>query len=386
MPGWNGAASLLALLSWMAQPAPAAEPPAPEPIRFELERAAARAGESMTVTVLLRDGRGRPTDADEVALACDFCQVGAVEKIAEGAYRATLTAPRTIPTTRSLLLFARAGGTSRELEVPVVPGPPVTLAVSGPRAVLADGAIVELLVTLTDAFGNPAEAVPLARAARGALEEPRRAGPGRWTVGYRPRKVLARAQDEIAVEAGAARGAWTLRLDPRDAWLAVSAWSGVAASAGSTPFTVGAGLSWWWRDERDHLGILLDAGWWRLDQRTTVTLPGGPAELRSERSHLPLTASLSWAHQLGRRTVAWVAAGGGAARVWSAQRLPGQAEITEARWAPAATASVALGARALGGLAFLELRGLWIGDPGLATVTGASKTLLVLGGYRFDAL
>jgi hypothetical protein len=144
-------------------------------------------------------------------------------------------------------------------------------------------------------------------------------------------------------------------------------------------------VSWWWRDERDQLGVLVDAGWWSLSERVPVALPDGSAELASERSYLPLTGSLAWAHEFGSRVVEWISFGGGGVLVSSSQELAGQPAVGESGWAFAAAASVALGVRARRGLPFLELRTLWIGDPGLVSVTGSVQAFLLVAGYRFDA-
>jgi hypothetical protein len=98
-----------------------------------------------------------------------------------------------------------------------------------------------------------------------------------------------------------------------------------------------------------------------------------------------VTAALAWSHLLGSRLNTMVGAGAGAALVVTSERLAGQPAVDEAGWAPAATLSAGLGYRAGRGLAFLEARGAWIGDAGLSTLSGSTRALLLVAGYRYDA-
>jgi hypothetical protein len=387
---WYGPAiALLALLAPRGAATPRPPPPpaarAIAEVRIELERPRARAGEGRAVTVHIGDPERNPVDGD-VTLDCDHGQLGAIERVAEGQYRAALAVPQVLPSSRSLLLLARVGELFSERIVPLVPGPAASLEVSSPRSAPGDGASrVDLDVTVVDAFGNAADDEPRAGARLGAVRPAARVGPGRWAIDYRPPRVLEDAEDVLTIEAGTLGTTRAIRIEARATWAGLGPWSGAAASAGSIRLALGAGASWWWRARREQLGVLLDAGWWSLSERTQVALPDGSAELAGDRSYLPLTASFAWGRRLGRNALGWISLGGGGARVSSSNALAGQPEVAEAGWAPAAAASVASGVRAWRGFPYVELRALWIGDPGLLTVAGSAQAILFLAGYRFDA-
>jgi hypothetical protein len=368
------------------QPRPSPEPAAVAQIRVEPSRAEPRAGERLEVSLWILGAGGLPVDG-EVALDCDLGEVGPVVQVGPGRYRASLTAPRVIPGTRSLLLLARAGGSSAEATLPLSAGPAASIVLSGPAAARADGASsVWLEAILYDAFGNAAEDVPAGSARLGQVRPARSTGPGRWELEYVPGRHLDEAVDLVAVGAGSARATHRLRLTAPRSWGALAPWAGVVSAQGTgAAFAAGADAAWWWRGTPGALGVGVHAAWWRLDDADRVALPGGAAALAGTRSYVPVTAALAWGHRLGGRAEAWLAAGAGAAHVSASQRLAGQPAISEAGWGPAATAGAALGVRAWRGLPFVEVRGVWIGDADLVTVSGPSRAVLLLAGYRFDA-
>ncbi len=354
-------------------------------LRIGLERSEARVGESITISVSTEDADGAPADA-HVTLDCDFGQLGAVARVAQGLYGTTLVVPKRLPSAQSILLFARADAVSSESVLSVIPGTAAAMTLSAPGAVhVGAAASAQLEVTLTDAYGNAAEDAPRATATRGALRAPEHIGPGRWAISYVPDPALEDAEEVLTLEAGPLRRTQRIRLTTSDSWVAVGPWSGAVLAGGTAGLAVGAEASWWRRLGESQLGAVLDLGWWSLGERTSVPLPGGATELQSERSALPFTASVAWGLQLGPRAAGWIALGGGAALVSSTQKLEGQPAIREVGWSPAAGATAGLGLRAWRGLAFVELRGLWIDDPGLETLRGTSWPVLLLAGYRFDA-
>jgi hypothetical protein len=384
-PAAVGLAVLLGLAAPRASAAPGDGAPrrAVAFVQVEAVPAVARPGEAVEVTVLLYDGRGDPVDDPGVVLGSVAGDVGPLVRIREGVLRATFTAPRSVPRARAAVLFATTSGEATEHVLPLVSGPASRLEISGPDAVTDPAAHVYLSVSVVDAFGNPADDEARARSAAGSLPV-RRIGPGVWMVDYRPASDAEEADDAVSVEAGSARGSHSVRLTRSARWVAVAPWAG-AVLGGASGVAAGATASAWWRSGPDHLGLLLDLGWWRLRDEGAVGLPGGSVVVTGERTYVPVTAALAWSHLLGSRLNTMVGAGAGGALVVTSERLAGQPAVDEAGWAPAATLSAGLGYRAGRGLAFLEARGAWIGDAGLSTLSGSTRALLLLAGYRYDA-
>jgi len=362
--------------------------PAPRPVaelRFLLEPGRPRAGTQTTVAVSARDAEGKRTDA-KVSVDCDFGELGEVTRVAEGLYQVTLGVPKMLPGHRSILLLARAGGISVEAVVPVAPGAPATLKLDAAPAVLADGeALVPLEVALLDAFGNAADDVPHASAGRGAVSPAEPIARGHWVIVYRPQRAVEGGEDVIAIAAGPLRREHRIRLDARARWIALAPWSGAARDGRGTALALGGAISGWRRTASGQLGVILDLAWWRHDERTALQAPSGTLSLEAGRSYLPLTASLAFARRVGSRGSATLAAGAGVSRVASAQDLSGQPAVSEAGFAPVLGVTAGLGLRGWRGSPYLELRGLWIGDAGLETLSGSTRALLLTVGYQLDA-
>jgi hypothetical protein len=353
-------------------------------VKISSPAGALRAGERVEVGVSVLDARGAPVDAPDVTLGCLVGEVGPLERVREGVHRATFTAPKVLPRVRSALLFASAGGYAGEQVVALAAGPASTLSINGPDVVLASEADqLRLSVAVLDADGNPAEDEVQARATAGTLEAAR-VGPGLWMVAFRPPPGADDFEDAVDVAAGDARASHPLLLSRGDRWIAVAPWAG-AVLGPTTGAAAGATASAWWHTAPDEVGLLLDLGVWRLRDRAEVALPGGSAGLTGERTYVPLTASFAWGHLLGRTLETVVGAGAGAALVLSSQQLAGQPAVEEAGWAPLGVLSAGFGWRLGRGLAFVDARGVWIGDAGLSTLSGPSRALLLVAGYRYDA-
>jgi hypothetical protein len=361
------------------------EPRTPADLLIDFGTTIAHPGEVVTVSVHVRDAAGKPTDAT-VAMDSDSGEVGAVERAQEGLYRARLTVPTALPGTRSLFVIAHTGGVSADAILPLSPGPAATLRLAGP-ATLAAGRLAPLQidVAVLDAFGNPAEVTPAAHALHGVVGKPARVGPGRWVVDYQPRRVSDDVDDEVSVEAGATRGTHLVRLLAAADWASFAPRLGAAFDAGGAGLAVSGEASMWHRLDDVRVGFALDVAWWSLGRAGTARGPGGPLSLSGDRSYLPLTASAAAGRALGSRLSAWGSLGGGAALVMTTARLSGQPSASEAGWAPAATAALGLDLRAGMGAPFVEVRGSWIGDPRLKTLSGSVWPILVQLGYRFDA-
>jgi hypothetical protein len=390
---------LFSVLAWAALPAPAAGGPADArsaagapssaaaDLRIDFDRGRGFPGELVSARVRLRDARGRPTDAP-VILESDFGELRAVDRVERGHYRVSLKLPETLPPRGGILVLARTetGAVRASAVLPVVPGPAASLRLEAPDRIRADGVSrYRIEIAVRDAFGNPAEEPPEAHATHGEVRTALAVERGRWVIEYRPRRIAGDVSDVVTVQAGAIRGTHALRLTGTDAWLGLAPRIGVALGSGGTGLAIGASASAWQRRAAGRLGLRIDGGWWTAGRSSSLDAPGGVVRLSGDRSYLSLTAALAWEQPLWRRTSGSLSLGGGVARVSSTSRLTGQPAVSEAAWAPTATAALAIGVRAWRGSPFLELRTSWIADPDLATVRGSVWPILLQAGYHFDA-
>jgi hypothetical protein len=109
-----------------------------------------------------------------------------------------------------------------------------------------------------------------------------------------------------------------------------------------------------------------------------------PSTYEAKQNYVPILLSLAWRASLGRSWLFWATAGGGGALVSNQVQVGSQVPVSESGFAPAATGSLSTGPHLGPGSLFLEVRGTWIGDPALTTLSGSSITFLGLLGYRFD--
>ncbi len=121
-----------------------------------------------------------------------------------------------------------------------------------------------------------------------------------------------------------------------------------------------------------------------LSESSTVTIGGVESSYEATQNYVPVLLSLAWRAPIGERWMFWATGGGGGAWVQNQAQAGAQAQVLETGFAPAASGSLSVGPHLGPGSLFLEVRGTWIGDPKLSTLSGSSFTLFGLLGYRFD--
>jgi hypothetical protein len=136
---------------------------------------------------------------------------------------------------------------------------------------------------------------------------------------------------------------------------------------------------------RTQLGLVVDIGWWTVSQKSTVSVGGVDTGFESTQAYVPVLLSVAWRTPVAERWMLWATLGGGGAGVSSSSQVSGQPKVGETGFAAAASASVSAGPRLGPGFLVLEVRGTWIGDAGLSTLSGSVFSFLGLVGYRFDA-
>jgi hypothetical protein len=238
-----------------------------------------------------------------------------------------------------------------------------------------------------DLYGNPAEGMP-ARATAGAGEvgAPRRVGPGRYLLNYRPRRATGWAQDEVQVELPPLAERLGLRLRPPLPRLELAASAGLAVNRGRwLGLQAGAEASSWRWLAGQEAGLVMGAAFSRFRSARSVTAGAANAPFVGQVQVLALLGSASWRRTVGRTAALRLDAGGGVARVESSVSVGGGPLVPEARWVPAASAAASLGLRAWRGHAVVALRGTWLPDAHLASLRGAAAPISLSLGYELDA-
>ncbi|ACG74147.1 conserved hypothetical protein [Anaeromyxobacter sp. K] len=386
--GWPIVALALAASGVPAQEqAPVREPgagAAPLELELSFEPREARPGDEVLLTARLRGADGRGRDA-AVTVEVDAGAANGPLRVSLGVYTCRITAPTTLGTRTSMVVVATAAGAAASAALPLRPGPARAIALEVPEGLGADGGRHPIWIAVTDAHGNPVADEPRLAAARGGIGEPVPLGTGRWLAEYRSPRSAWAGEDVLRASAGPASVSRPLPLRAVPAVLTVSPRAGVILGGGGPALALGADAAAWRGAGRLALGVVAAVAWWGVREDGVAWAPRAALDLRVDRTTIPLTVSLAARAGLGARGTATLSLGGGAARVSSRTRLAGQPELGQAAWTPAASAALELAFRTRIGAPFAELRGYWLGDPGLDTVRGAGWPVLLSAGVRLDA-
>lgn len=337
-------------------------------------------GQVVPVEIRLLDDAGAPVDAP-VTLDVDAGKASPAERAERGVYRASLAVPRRLPSTRSIVVLARAGQSSVEVSLALAPGQAAALHLDGPAVCPEDAEACRIDVAAEDADGNPAAEIPSGSAELGRVLPAGWAEPGHWAIAYGPPRVDREATDRVTVELGKLRAIHELRLTPTRARFGFAPSAGLARQGSRTGFAAAAqvlgerrvGLGW-------LLGAGLEATWWSVSHGATAS----GLRVRTDRSQLGLGFVVTAARPVAGRLTAMFTVSGGAARVTSTDHVQGQPGVTDAGWAPSAALSAGLGLRFGAGMPFVEARQAWVGDAHLLTDPGAKWPLILLAGFRLD--
>jgi len=357
-------------------------------LRIEFDRPTAAPGDPkpVTVTVQARDAAGNLTDA-EVAIESDLGGIGELVRVEQGVYRAPLQVAPALRGDRSITLEARAGAISSQAVLPLAPGPSESVSIVAPESVPADGRTVrQVSVEVLDAFGNPVEDEKLAtESALAELGAPLNVAPGRWIFSYRARRVQRDDDDVVTVRAGTVTATRTILLVAPTPRVSIASLVGGVLQSGSFGFALAGDVAVWTRLGSEQVGLALDAAWWSLSSSGSTSTATGSFGYGDKRNYVPVVLYLAWRRPVGASSMLWVMAGGGAAWVEASSSLSGQTTVSQSGWAPAVSVAASYGMRAGPGFPFVELRGGWIGNPSLGTLSGSAVPVLLFLGYRFDA-
>ncbi len=354
-------------------------------LQLDFDVTEGRAGGRVEVTARLRDAAGRARDG-ALHLDVDAGTVGKPVRASAGVYTAHITVPAALGARRSLLVVASAGQAAASATLPLVSGPAASIKVEPPEDLTADGANHPIWIGVADAHGNPSAETPRVTVVSGTLGEPMSIGPGEWMVDYQPPRRSSEGVEQVQVRAGTAIASTPLRLVPVAAIVTLAPRAGVVLGvAGGPTLALGAEVGAWAPVGRMDLGLLLAVDWWGAKDTNGLRGPAGTIDLESSHMWLPVTLSLASRHPLGARGTVTFSLGGGAALVTNRAELPDQPKLTESAWTPTALAGVAVSMRTRFGAPFVELRGGWVGDPGLETFRDSAWPVMFLLGSRFDA-
>ncbi len=357
-------------------------------LRIEFDRPTAAPGDPrpVTVTVQARDAAGNLTDA-EISLESDLGGVGDIVRVEQGVYRVPLLVAPALRGDRSVTLEARAGGISAQAVLSLAAGPSDAVSIVAPESVPADGRTVrQISVEVLDAYGNPVEDEKLTtQSALAELGTPVNVAPGRWIFSYKARRLQRDDDDQVTVHAGSVTATRTIQLIAPTPRFSLAPLVGAVVQSGFG-IALAGDFAVWTRLGPEQVGLAVDVSWWSLSSSGSTSTTAGSFGYTDKRTYLPVVLYLAWRRPIGESSMLWVMAGGGAASVQGSTSLgDGQPTVSQSAWAPAASVAVSYGMRAGPGFPFVELRGGWIGNPNLATLSGSAVPVLLFLGYRFDA-
>jgi len=158
-------------------------------VSLAVDRTTLVAGQADEAQVTARgyDAAGNPS-AGPIVLSADAGTLTRPEEAGPGEVRATLRVPPRHAGRGQVQVEARAGGTSAARTVALRPGPAARM-ILGPdgSSMRADGRTEAVLsLEVTDRFDNPVAEAPRLQATWGPPPALEPAGPGCWTVRYRP--------------------------------------------------------------------------------------------------------------------------------------------------------------------------------------------------------
>ena len=183
-----------------------AGPPVTIEIAQDPASPAAGTGAPASVTVRLRDSAGNLTDW-ALDLESDVATIGAPVRLEPGVYRLPISVPPGTPAD----LDDRSPSSRAGLSPPPPSPSRLRLRRRSPSyrhgPIRADGStpgkLEVLAVEVVDAFGNPANDVPVGSAGRGEFSEALAVSPGHWALPYRPPRVSEDTLDPVVIQAGA---------------------------------------------------------------------------------------------------------------------------------------------------------------------------------------
>lgn len=365
--------------------------PAGAPARFEIAGAPARVSVEddgpLRLGVSVTDAAGNPVST-ALRVETTFGTASEPVAVGPGAWEVSLAFPRTLGTARCAALTFRAAELEERVELALVPGAPVRLAIAQDvPALVADGrAASRIRVSALDRFGNVAPVPPpVVEVTRPALVSAD-ADDATWIVGYRPHRARQDAAEVVSIRSGALESSARITLVAPERRVSVAPRLGLGLTTGgvATPYA-GAEASYSPQALAGRVAFSVELGWVGHERTDSATVGGVELDVRGRARYAPLLASAWWREPLGGRFLGWAGVGGGVAPVSSEVSAGTQDALVGSGLATAAHVSLAIARRVGHGAPFLELRALRLGPPGLDAFDGALTVLSFSAGYRYDA-
>ncbi len=361
-------------------------PPAAIEIAKDLVSEGGGDGTSTAVLVHILDSAGNLTEGP-LELESNVAKLGRPGQLERGVYRASLMVP---PGTRSesFVVTARTDGIEARATFSITASAAAAVRVTphGPIRVDASsrGQLEVLHVAVLDAQGSPVGDVPVGSGTRGTFKAAYRVGPGQWALPYLPPPITEDTTEQVVITAGTASTTVDLELLPSRLSLTAGLKAGVAAAGGGAGPAIGTEGAAWTRFGRNQVGLVIELSWWMQSSSSTPTVDGVASSYQATQYYPSLLVSAAGRKQLGDRWMLWATLGAGVGVVSNRAELAGQPTVSEYGLVPVASGSLSVTPLFLKVPLFLEARLTWVGDPGMATMSGASTTFLGLLGYRFD--
>lgn len=338
------------------------------------------AGQAHPLELLLqlRDEKGRPAEA-EVHLSSDEGVLGPPVLIEPGQLRVRLELPNRFGGRRAVTVSAVCGDLRAQTTLALIPGAPTELALDSAGPVRARETVVFRGAAL-DAFGNPVAVVPSARGPVAITPSD-----GGFEVHFTAPATRTATRVEFEVEVAGLKRRQHIEVVPAPGWLTAGVKAGIATNFALIAAPAGAiEVGGWAQVATWRVGLLLDAGALIASYEAAVDPP--PSTLRGNTTFVPILFSV--AVELDAHPRLWLrpAVGIGFSGIFQRVQLGELPGLMQSGTGPAAQLSLQVGVRAPFGGPVLELRGLWVGNPGLALLRGSLFSLVAMLGYSFDVL
>jgi hypothetical protein len=363
----------------------ARRPGPPARIDASADRAVAVAGEApVQLDVSVVDAAGNPTPADLRVEPHDA--VLDRRELEPGRWAIGLEVPELLLGRTALDVSVVAGEVAAAASVRFDPAPAVTLAVEpSARDVVADGeAALALRVKLQDRFGNPVLDPPPAATTHASADVAVVRDGDAFRLTVRPRRRLAAGEETVTITGAGRTELLPVTVRSTEPRLAVAARAGWLAATGAlrAPYASVEATLWPW----GRYGLSLEAGAFADARGGRVSVDGAALELRGAVRYLPLVLSARWRGTPSAATVLLAGAGGLVSAVAGEVRVAGQPPVRENGLAAGGQLSFGAGRRLGAGTAFVEVRSLWIADPGIEPVHGRVVALGLTAGWAHGLL
>lgn len=347
------------------------------------ERTTYVAGDGRRITLRLRarDAKGRAAD-DAATFSADFGSVTAPVPAGPGEARAELQVPDRFDGHGTVTVAATVGAARATATVQLVAGPAHEVRLPNAEPLRAREQVT-LRGEVVDAWENPVLTPPTVTAERGVVVV-ERDGAG-FLLRYTAPSTRSEEPAALQLAAASVTQTHTITVVPRPALLTGSLKGGYATNLGAVSAPMGGlEVGVWAEPWGRHLGVVLEGG--LIGSTSAATVARTQETVSAHTTFVPVVLSVALDLPLTRLLWLRPAVGGGVSALFQTLRVSEEPWVSESGLGAAAQLSLQAGLRVGVGGPFVEVRGLFVSNPGLATLEGALFSMTFSGGYVFDIL